>query len=674
MKDNFFGTEINDPFRWLEEIDSAETLKWIQEQNKITEDYLSKIPFRDKVHKRLSEIWNHPKYMQPIKSGNNYFFLKNDGLSPQSRLYIQKGTDNEPEVLIDPNSFSEDGTVSILDFSISKDNRYLGYSVTKSGSDWLDIYVMDIETKVLLTDKIEWVKFSGANWYKDGFFYNRYTRSETGNSLTALNDFQMVCYHKLGTPQSEDMIIYDDRNNPHRSYWLSVSDDGKFLFLNINELSKKGTRLLFKRTDTAGWDFIPVTDDKFEYFTYCIQNIGDEIYLYTNDNAPNGKIVKFDAEGDARIHTTVLAESENPLKFAGISCGRIIAGYMVNVIDKVSVYTLTGEYLHDVSLPGIGSVTGFSFRNYDENFTFYTFESITSPPEIYIYDINNNTSELFHRSEVNFDKNEFETNLVFYNSTDGTRIPMFLAHRKGLELNGNNPAYLYSYGGFGISMHPVYLDSRIFLLETGGVFAMPCIRGGAEYGEKWHEAGMLKNKQNVFDDFISAAEFLIKEKYTNPSRLAVGGGSNGGLLVGAVVNQRPELFTAAFPAVGVMDMLRFHKFSIGSAWVKEYGSIEDEEMFRYILKYSPLHNITADKAYPAIMVLTSDHDDRVVPSHSFKYTATLKEAYKGNNPVLIRVESKAGHGFGKPVYKMINEQTDVWSFMFYVMGIDPFGK
>lgn len=673
-KDNYFGIVIDDPYRWLEEIDSPDTLNWIKEQNNITEHYLSGIPFREKVHKRLSGLWNHPKYMQPFKSGENYFFLKNEGLDPQSKLYIQKGPEGEPQVLLDPNEFSEDGTVSLVDISISKNGKYLGYSVTKSGSDWLEIFVMEIETRALLVDKIEWVKFSGANWYKDGFFYNKYNMPQTGNTLTSPNDFQMVCYHKLGTPSAEDIIVYSDDSNPHRSYWLTVSEDEEFLFLNVSERSKKGSRLLYKRAGSAGTDFIPVTDDKFEFFTYYIQNIGNEIYLFTNENAPNGKIVKFDALGNPAEHTSVLPESEYPLTHAGISCGRIVAGYMVDVIDRIKVYNLTGQFLHEVTLPGIGSVTGFWFRKYDENLTFYTFESITSPPEIYIYDTDKNTSTLFHKPQVNFDTDKYETNLVFYRSKDGTKVPMFIAHRKSMEMNGNNPAYLYSYGGFGISMNPVFSDSRIFLLESGGVFAMPCIRGGGEYGEKWHEAGMLKNKQNVFDDFIAAAEFLIKEKYTSPARLAVGGGSNGGLLVGAVVNQRPELFRAAFPAVGVMDMLRFQKFSIGSAWVKEYGSSEDEEMFRYILKYSPLHNISGEKNYPAIMVLTSDHDDRVVPSHSFKYTARLKEVYKGDNPVLIRVEPKAGHGFGKPVYKIINEQTDVWSFMFYVMGIDPFEK
>ncbi len=671
MNDNYFGIVIEDPFRWLEEIDSPETKLWIDEQNRLTNQYLDKIPFRDKIKKRLEELWDYPKYMTPFRSGNNYFYLRNDGLQPQSMLYIQRGIDAEPEVLLDPNKFSEDGTVALLDINVSGDGKYLGYSVTKSGSDWLEIFVIDIEKKELLTDKIEWVKFSGAHWFKDGFFYNRYNSSETGNKYTSLNDNQMVYYHKLGTRQSDDILIYKDEENPHRSFWISSSFDERFIFLNVSELGKKGFRLYVNLTGRLDGGFIPITDDTYDSHTFFMQNTGDDIFLLTNSNAPRNKLIKLDARNITGDAETIIPETENTLSGVQISAGKIIATYMVDVADKVKVFSLNGEYLYDIELPGLGTVTGLYSSDPEDSETFYTFESITRPPEIYIYDIPGNRSKLFRKSNVNFDPEDFVTRQVFYNSKDGTKVPMFLAHRKDVQLNGDNPVYLYSYGGFNISMNPVFSDSRIILLENGGVFAMPCIRGGGEYGEKWHEAGMLKNKQNVFDDFIAAAEYLVKEKYTNPKKLAVGGGSNGGLLIGAVVNQRPELFRAAFPAVGVMDMLRFQKFSIGAAWVKEYGSSDDEEMFNYILKYSPLHNIRSDKDYPAILVLTSDHDDRVVPSHSFKYTATLQKIYKGKNPVLIRIETKAGHGFGKPVYKTINEQTDVWSFMFYNMEITP---
>ncbi|MEO8512995.1 MAG: prolyl oligopeptidase family serine peptidase [Ignavibacteria bacterium] len=671
MKDNYFGTIIEDPFRWLEEIDSPETKEWIEEQNILTNDYLSKIPFREKIRNRLTELFNYSRVSWPFKSGNNYFFLKNDGLQAQSVLYLQKGIEAEPEIFIDPNKFSDDGTIALLDMNPSNDGKYLAYSVTKSGSDWLEIYVIEIGTGKVLLDKIERVKFSGANWFKDGFFYNYYNQSDNSNKYTALNEYQTVYYHKLGTPQSEDKLIHKDEGNPLRSFWLSSSADEKFLFLNVNENGKKGSQLFFKPADLLPGNFIPITDDKFQYYTYYIQNFENEIYLFTNKNAPNGKVLKINSNDLSAQQLTVLPEDDFPISSISIACNKMIAVYMEDVIHKVSVFTLGGKFLFDVKLPGSGSTTGFSCRKNDEEVTFFTFESVVKPPEIYIYDINKNTSQIFHRSKVNFDTDDFEMKMIFYISKDKTKIPMFIAHKKGIKQNGDNPVYLYSYGGFNICMNPVFSDSRILLLENGGIFAMPCIRGGGEYGESWHEAGMLKNKQNVFDDFISAAEYLVKEKYTNPSKLAIAGGSNGGLLIGAVLNQRPELFKVAFPAVGVMDMLRFQKFSIGSAWVKEYGSSDDAEMFRYILKYSPLHNITANKPYPAILVLTSDHDDRVVPFHSYKYTATLKKFYKGDNPVLIRVETKAGHGFGKPVYKQINEQADVWSFMFFNMGLKP---
>ena len=668
--DNYFGVEIKDPYRWLEETDSPETAKWIESQNEVTFGYLSRIPYRDKIKARLTELWDYPRYTQPFKAGEYLFFDKNDGLQNQSVLYIQKGLNGKPEIFIDPNKFSDDGTVSLVGSNVSNDGKYLAYLVSKSGSDWHDIYIMNIETRELLPDHITRVKFSNAGWYKDGFFYGSYDKPANSNELTIKNEYHKVYYHRLGTSQEEDTLVYSDGSNPARSHWMDSSEDETYLFLYVNEAGKKGNRLMFKTSLASGDGFRAITDDTMENTYYVMHCSGSSVYLFTDKDAPNGKLVMVDLNDVTAEWRTILPESEYPLDNVQLTGGKIFAQYMVDVAEKISVFTLEGNYLYDVALPGIGNVTGFSGKS-DDEITFYTFTSLTSPPEIYSYNIKENTSQLFHASEVKFNTSDYESKQVFYSSKDGTRIPMFLVYKKGLQLNGSNPTYLYSYGGFGIRMKPVFSASRVILLENGGVFAMPCIRGGNEYGRKWHEAGMLTNKQNVFDDFIAAAEYLISEGYTNPGRLAIAGGSNGGLLVGAVMNQRPDLFRVVFPAVGVMDMLRYQKFTIGSAWIKEYGSSDDENMFKYLLGYSPIHNIRSGVEYPATLVTTADHDDRVVPSHSFKYISTLQEKYKGSNPVLIRVETKAGHGSGKPTSKYIEEVADQWSFMFYNMGITP---
>jgi prolyl oligopeptidase len=668
--DNYFGTEISDPYRWLEETDSPETIKWIESQNQVTFGYLSKIPYRDKIKARLTELWNYPRYSQPFKAGEYYFFSRNDGLQNQSILYIQKGLSGSPEVFLDPNKFSNDGTISLEGTDVSKDGKYLAYSISKSGSDWHEIFIMNIETRQLLPDHIQWVKFSGASWYNDGFFYGSYEHPKNGNDLTVKNEKQKIFYHKLGTDQKEDILIYSDEANPSRSHYIGTSEDEKYMFLYVNETGRKGNQIKFKPSMLSRDGFRAITDDSMQNTSFVLHSTDSSVFIYTEKDAPNGKVVKINLDDLSSPWQTIIPESNHPLDNISITGSRIFAQYMVDVVEKVSVFELDGKYLYDVSMPGVGNISGFSGKSTDE-ITFYTFTSLTAPPVTYSYNIKKNTSVLFHASEVKFNTVDFESKLIFYPSKDGTMIPMFIVYKKGLELNGSNPTYLYSYGGFGISMKPVFSASRIILLENGGVFAMPCIRGGSEYGTKWHEAGMLTNKQNVFDDFIAAAEYLISEKYTNPSRLAIAGGSNGGLLVGAVMNQRPDLFRVVFPAVGVMDMLRYQKFTIGSAWIKEYGSSDDENMFRYLLGYSPIHNIRPGVEYPATLVTTADHDDRVVPSHSFKYISTLQETYKGNNPVLIRIETKAGHGSGKPTSKYIEEISDQWAFMFYNMGITP---
>lgn len=668
--DDYFGTKVSDPYRWLEDTDSPETKSWVEAQNKITFDYLAKIPYRNKIKQRLTELWNYPSYSQPFKEGKWYFFYKNDGLQNQSVLYIQKDLNSEPEVILDPNKFSEDGTVALAGVDVSTDGKYLAYAVSKSGSDWREIYVMEIESRKLLKDNIKWVKFSGANWYKDGFFYGRYDEPKNENELTGKNQFQKVYYHKLGTEQSEDILIYKDDTNPKRQHSVWSTEEEDYIVLYISEQGRKGNEIYYKKSPFTKDNFIKVYSN-YDFDCWPVQNYGSKVYFYTNENAPNGKMLMADLNKPAEPWVTVIPEKEQPLDNISITGDKILAQYMIDVTDKVYVHDLEGKFLYEIQMPGIGNASGFNGKKADKT-VFFTMNTMSAPQSIYLYDIENNTVSLFRTSEVKFNSSELESKQVFYTGKDGTRIPMFLVYKKGLKLDGNNPTYLYSYGGFNNSMKPYFSISRIILLENGGVFAMPCIRGGGEYGEQWHEAGMKMNKQNVFDDFIAAAEYLIKEKYTSPGKLAIAGGSNGGLLVGAVTNQRPELFKVSFPAVGVMDMLRFHKFTIGASWVTEYGSSEEsEEMFKYLLGYSPLHNIKENINYPAMMVTTADHDDRVVPSHSFKYISTIQEKYKGTNPVLIRIETKAGHGSGKPTAKIIEEYSDMWSFFFYNIGVTP---
>lgn len=667
--DDYHGTKIPDPYRWLEDNNSKETAEWVEAQNKVTQDYLARIPFREALKKRLTELWNYEKYSAPSKHGSYYTFSKNDGLQEQSVIYIQKGLNGTPEVLLDPNKLSNDGSVSLGGLSYSNDDKYVAYGISRGGSDWREFYVMDVQSKQLTGDVIKWSKFSGSAWYKDGFFYGRYDEPKPGEELKQKVEFQKLYYHKLGTPQSEDKLVMEDKQNPKYGFGAGVTDDERFLIISVSQGTAPENLLYYKDLNSD----MPITPvfTKFEADYSVIDNLEDKFLISTNYQAPNNKLILVDPKNPAKENwKTIIPEAKEVMQSVSFVGGKLFVTYLKDATSKVSVFDTNGKYLYDVKLPAVGTCGGFGGKK-DEYETFYTFTSFTYPPTIYKYDIKNNKSELFRKAEVKFNPIGYETKEVFYKSKDGTKVPMFIVHKKGLKLNGNNPTLLYAYGGFNISQQPGFSVARIPLLENGVVYALACLRGGSEYGEEWHKAGMFEKKQNVFDDFIAAAEYLIKNKYTNPNKLAVQGGSNGGLLIGAVINQRPDLFKVAFPQVGVMDMLRFHKFTIGWAWVSEYGSSDNPEQFKYLIKYSPLHNIKKGVTYPATMVTTADHDDRVFPAHSFKYIATLQEMNDGKNPTLIRIETKVGHGAGTSTSKSIDLVTDLYSFMFYNMGITP---
>jgi len=666
--DEYHGVKIKDPYRWLEDLNSEETKEWVEAQNKLTNSYLANIPYREKIKKRLTELWNYERYSTPFKVGDYYVFSKNDGLQEQNVYYIQKGINGKPEVLIDPNKFSADGSISLSGIFFSNDNKYLSYGISRGGSDWREFYVMELSTKKLLDDKIMWSKFSGNAWYKDGFFYTKYDEPKSGEELKQSNQFQKVYYHKVGTPQTQDELILEDKENPKRLFGVNVTDDEKYLIISVSEGSSSYNLLWYKNLSNNS--SIVKLIDSFDAEYNFIDNIDNKFLVLTNYQAPNNKLILIDLKNPSKENwKTIIPESKNVIQNVSRIGGKLIVTYLQDASSKVSVFTEDGNYLYDIKLPTLGTVFGFSGKNKDKE-TFYTFTSFTYPPIIYRYDVQNNKSTLFKKSNIKFNMEDYETKQIFYESKDGTKIPLFIVHKKGLKLNGNNPTLLYAYGGFNISQQPSFSIPRIPLLENNFVFALACLRGGNEYGEEWHKAGMLANKQNVFDDFIAAAEWLIKNKYTSSNKLAIQGASNGGLLIGAVINQRPELFKVAFPMVGVMDMLRFHKFTIGWAWVSEYGSSDNPEQFEYLLKYSPLHNIQ-NTEYPATLVTTADHDDRVFPAHSFKYIATLQEKNIGKNPTLIRIETKVGHGAGTSTSKSIELYTDLWSFLFYNLGITP---
>lgn len=671
--DDYFGTKVADPYRWLENDTSQETAEWVKAENEVTFGYLDQIPFRDKIRQRLEKIWDYPKYGVPFKEGNNFYYFKNDGMQNQYVLYQRSSLDAEPVVFFDPNTLSEDGTIALSGMEFDKDGKYMAYSLSKSGSDWSEIYVMDVATKEKLDDHLQWVKFSGMSWKDDGFYYSRYDAPKKGEALKGQNKFHKVYYHKLGTPQDEDRLVYKNDNYPLRNYYAGTTEDESYLTLSESE-GTSGNALWVKKLNGKQKEFKLIAKG-FDYEYNVIDNLGDKLLIMTNEDAPKWQLVLVDPQNPEKENwEVIIPEKEEVLQSISLIGGKIVAEYMKNAASKAYIYDYSGNYIEDLALPGIGSLSGISGKK-DENLAFYSFTSFTFPSTVYKYDISTNQSEVYTKSDIDFDASAYETNQVFYKSKDGTEVSMFIVHKKGLKKDGNNPTYLYGYGGFNISLTPGFSITRLILLENGFVFAMPNLRGGGEYGEEWHEAGTKMHKQNVFDDFIAAADYLIMEGFTRPEKLAIAGGSNGGLLVGACMTQRPDLFAVALPAVGVMDMLRYHKFTIGWAWASDYGTSEDsEEMFKYLYSYSPLHNIQDGVNYPATLITTADHDDRVVPAHSFKFAATLQEKDKGDRPILIRIDVKAGHGGGKPTAKIIDEYTDEWSFLMYNLGVTPIYK
>jgi prolyl oligopeptidase len=675
--DDLHGTYVADPYRWLENDTSAETADWVKRQNAVTDSYLDKIPYRKDIAKRYEQLFNFPKVSAPIKVGELYFQYRNSGLQNQSVIYVRKGINGEDKVFIDPNAIDPKGTTSIGLGGYSNDHRYMVVNIQRAGSDWQEFEMWDLKEMKKLADKLNWIKFSGASWYKDGFFYSRYPTPVKGTELSAASQWQKVYYHKLGDRQENDRLVYENTENPNLYMGVGVTEGEEFATLYIttgtdgfeqyfHDLRKGGI-------PTPATKWVPLQtgfDHKTSILEYDPKR--DRLLVRTDVEAPTYRLVAVDpAKPEKENWKDIIPAKKDLLTGVSITGGKLFADYLKDVTTRIYRYEMDGSGEIEVQLPGLGSAGGFGGER-EDTFTFYSFTSFTDPGTIYRYDITTGKSEIYFRPDLKFDPEQYVTEQVFYPSKDGTKVPMFIVYKKGIKKDGQNPALLYAYGGFNISLSPSFSTSRMILLEQGGVFALANLRGGGEYGEEWHKAGMKEKKQNVFDDFISAAEFLVKEKYTSSERLAIEGGSNGGLLVGAVMTQRPELFKVAFPAVGVLDMLRFQKFTAGFGWVPEYGSAEASvDEFNYLRKYSPLHNIKPGTNYPATMVMTADHDDRVVPAHSFKFISALQEAHDGENPVLIRVETDAGHGAGKPTHMIIDEQADKWSFFFNNVGLKP---
>ncbi|MEH1809759.1 prolyl oligopeptidase family serine peptidase [Nostoc sp.] len=669
--DNYHGTLVADPYRWLEDPDSEETRTWIEAQNQVTFGYLNEIPAREKIKQRLTKLWDYEKYGIPFKEGERYFYFKNDGLQNQSVFYTLKTLDDQPQVLLDPNKLSEDGTVALSGLSISEDGKFLAYGLSSSGSDWQEWKVRNIETGEDLQDHLKWIKFSGASWTHDhqGFFYSRYDEPNEKTRLEDVNYYQKLYYHQLGKPQSEDVLIYHRPDQKEWGFSGGVTEDGRYLIISI-WLGTDSKNLVFSKDLTNPNAEVIELINQFEADYSFIDNDDSIFYFRTDLNAPRGRVIAIDTKNPApKNWQEIIPQSAETLESVGILNNQFVADYLKDAHSQIKIFDLKGAFIREVELPGLGSAGGFGGKRYDTE-TFYSFTSFTIPGTIYRYDMVTGKSEIFRQPQVDFNPDDYETKQVFYHSKDGTRVPMFITHKKGIKLDGNNPTYLYAYGGFNASMTPGFSVSLLVWMEMGGVYAMPNIRGGGEYGEEWHQAGIKDQKQNVFDDFIGAAEWLIANKYTKTEKLAIAGGSNGGLLVGACMTQRPDLFGAALPAVGVMDMLRFHKFTIGWAWTSEYGSADNPEEFPALYAYSPLHNIKPNTAYSATLITTADHDDRVVPAHSFKFAAALQEAHAGDAPTLIRIETKAGHGAGKPTAKIIEEAADKWAFLVRTLDVE----
>jgi len=671
--DDYHGTKVADPYRWLEDETSPETAAWVEAQNAVTFPYLERIPYRDALRARVMELNDYERFGAPARKGPYFFFNKNEGLQNQSVLYIQQGLDGAPSVLLDPNSWSADGTVQLSAFEPSKDAKHAVYGISQSGSDWIQYKVMELATKRVLTDTVDWAKVSSVAWHGDGFYYSRYPEPPVGHEKASINENHQVFFHRLGTAQSADTLVFEDPANPQRFHTASTTEDERFLILEVSDRGKglDGNALFVRDLSDPNGKFAPlvpeITNDTF----YVVDNVGDQIIVATNHGAPNWRVVQIDPRNIAEANwKTILAERPEPIDSVNMAGGKLFATYLKDVATHAYVFGLDGKLENEIALPGIGSAGGFSGPN-DSPFVFYTFNSLSVPPTIYRYDIASRASSVFRAPQVpGYDALQYETKQVFYPSKDGTKIPMFLVYRKGMRLDGNNPTLLYGYGGFNIVVTPTFSAARIALLEQGFVYASANLRGGAEYGEAWHRQGMKAAKQNVFDDFIAAAEWLIQEKYTSTPKLAITGRSNGGLLVGAVLNQRPDLFGAAVPEVGVMDMLRFHKFTIGWNWIADYGSSDEADEFKALYAYSPLHNIKAGAKYPPTLITTADHDDRVVPAHSFKYAATLQALASKDSPILIRIETKSGHG-ASSLTKSLEATGDIDAFLMHNLGVEP---
>jgi prolyl oligopeptidase len=661
--DDYHGVKVADPYRWLEDLDSEETRNWVEAENKLSFGYLAAIPERNALKERLTKLWNYEKYGIPFKEGNRYFYTRNSGLQNQAVLYTVTSLDAQPQMVLDPNTLSADGTVALSGLQVSPDGKFIAYSLSASGSDWQEWKVRDVETSKDLSDHLKWVKFSGASWTRDGkgFFYSRYDEPK-GDTLKSTNYFQKVYFHKLGTLQTEDVLVYE---RPDQKDWLfggTVTDDGNYLIITVFQGTDVKSRVYYKDLKAKDAPVVKLLDD-FDAAYSFVANEGSRFWFQTDLQAPRGKLIEIDTAKPARSNwKVVVPEGKETLQGTSFVNNKFVLNYLKDAYTQVKIYDVNGKLVNEVGFPEIGSAAGFGGKATDKE-TFYAFTSFTTPTTIYRYDMTTGKSTIFRQPKVDFNPADYETKQVFYKSKDGTKVPMFITHKKGLKLDGNNPTFLYGYGGFNISLTPAFSVGNLVWMELGGVYAQPNLRGGGEYGEDWHQAGMKLKKQNVFDDFITAAQWLIDNKYTSAPKLAIGGGSNGGLLVGAALTQRPDLFGAALPAVGVMDMLRFQTFTIGWAWVSDYGSSDNPEEFKALYAYSPLHNIKPGTSYPPTMITTADHDDRVWPGHSFKFAAALQAAQAGDAPILIRIETKAGHGAGKPTSKLIEETADRWAFL-----------
>lgn len=666
--DNYHGVTIADPYRWLEDLDSEETKAWVEAQNTVTFAYLNNIPAKETLKNRLTQLWDYEKYGTPFKQGTRYFYFKNDGLQNQSVLYVLESLDGEPKVLLDPNTLSPDGTIALSGMSISEDGNLMAYGLSTSGSDWQEWKVLDINTQENLSDHLKWVKFSGASWTHDhqGFYYSRYDEPQEGKPLEETNYFQKLYYHRLGTPQSEDALIYERPDHKEWGFNGFLTEDGKYLIISVWQGTEPKNLVFYQDLTQLNSPVIELISE-FKASYRFIDYEGENFWFTTDLDAPRSRVLAINI--NTKNHTEVIPQASETLEGVNILNNQFITDYLKDAHTQIKIFNLDGSFVREIELPGIGSADGFAGKRYDTE-TFYSYTSFTTPNTIYRYNLVTGESTIYRQANVDFNPDAYETQQIFYPSKDGTLIPMFITAKKGIELNGNNPTILYGYGGFNISLTPSFSISRLVWLEMGGIYAIANLRGGGEYGEDWHQAGIKLKKQNVFDDFIGAAEWLIKKGYTSSQKLAIMGGSNGGLLVGACMIQRPDLFAAALPAVGVLDMLRFHKFTIGWAWCSDYGSPENPEEFQALYAYSPLHNLKSETAYPATLITTGDHDDRVVPAHSFKFAATLQENHVGENPVLIRIETKAGHGAGKPTAKIIEEIADEFAFLKQVLNMN----